>query len=386
MTTSYPIEPSSVSGVFVKHLCDALEALGKFELTIVTPSYQVVERDNSSVKFVRYAPKELENIAHSPGGLPAALNRSKWNLVWLISMFLMLFLSGFNLAKKSDVLHAHWSLSGVLLVFWSCVFRRKLVVTLRGQDVNLAKKKKVFKILLDIVIRYADVVVCVSQNQVDYLRNSYSFAVKKIILIPNGVEKVFFEIGSRRKKLNFKKKKKIKLLTSSSLIPIKKNEVLIRSLLFLDKKFELVLLGDGPERMNLERLVAELKLQDRVLFTGQMTGNEKLNYWEDADIFVFASESEGRPNVLYEAYASRLPAVVSDIPGNREIMGVEALYFPVGNVDKLVENIMTIEEQSVQKKQHFEQDQLFNELLSWRQSAERHSKLYFDMLQRRVTE
>ena len=55
MTTSYPIEPSSVSGVFVKHLCDALEALGKFELTIVTPSYQVVERDNSSVKFVRYA-------------------------------------------------------------------------------------------------------------------------------------------------------------------------------------------------------------------------------------------------------------------------------------------------------------------------------------------
>ena len=83
----------------------------------------------------------------------------------------------------------------------------------------------------------------------------------------------------------------------------------------------LVLVGDGPERSALERRVAELRLSERVVFTG----------WQDdpgawirgADLFVHASEREAWSLVVAEAMLAGIPVIASDIPAIVELVGRE---------------------------------------------------------------
>ncbi|WP_169578104.1 glycosyltransferase [Salinimicrobium xinjiangense] len=96
----------------------------------------------------------------------------------------------------------------------------------------------------------------------------------------------------------------------------------------------LVIAGEGSLRRELEKLIRELQLQKKVFLMG---------YREDipsllalADFFVFPTYFEGLPGSLVEAIISKTPAIVSDIPENRECFpGDEALFFPPGDINKL---------------------------------------------------
>jgi len=72
----------------------------------------------------------------------------------------------------------------------------------------------------------------------------------------------------------------------------------------------------GPDaqghQANLERLVVELRLQERVVFTGMLNGAERIEALVDADLFVLSSYQENFGNVVIEAAAAGRPVVVSD--------------------------------------------------------------------------
>ncbi len=71
----------------------------------------------------------------------------------------------------------------------------------------------------------------------------------------------------------------------------------------------LVIVGDGPERKNLERLSLELGLEDVVIFTGYVNATDVGAYYQHADVFVFASTSETQGLVALEAAACGCPVV-----------------------------------------------------------------------------
>lgn len=75
----------------------------------------------------------------------------------------------------------------------------------------------------------------------------------------------------------------------------------------------LLLVGDGPERPNLEQQANQPGLQDRVRFTGHQAN--PLPFYEAADVFALPSLSEGSPNVLLEAMMAGTPAVASAVGG-----------------------------------------------------------------------
>jgi len=78
----------------------------------------------------------------------------------------------------------------------------------------------------------------------------------------------------------------------------------------------LTMLGDGPERAGMEQRVADLKLIDRVSFTGYVRGSDKIQLLLDADLFVFPTYyGEGCPVVLLEAMAAGLPIVTHGAGG-----------------------------------------------------------------------
>jgi GalNAc-alpha-(1->4)-GalNAc-alpha-(1->3)-diNAcBac-PP-undecaprenol alpha-1,4-N-acetyl-D-galactosaminyltransferase len=102
--------------------------------------------------------------------------------------------------------------------------------------------------------------------------------------------------------------------------------------------WRLVILGEGPERPNLERLRDELKLGDRARLAGQVA--DTWPWLRQAGIFLMSSRSEGFPNALTEAMAAGLPVISTDCPsGPADIItpGVDGLLVPTEDPAALAE-------------------------------------------------
>ncbi|HEY3028433.1 MAG TPA: glycosyltransferase family 4 protein [Pyrinomonadaceae bacterium] len=82
-------------------------------------------------------------------------------------------------------------------------------------------------------------------------------------------------------------------------------------------RFKLVIVGEGPERANLERAVREKGLGAYIIFVGQV--EDISPYYAIADALALPSHSEGSPNVLLEAMAAGLPAIATAVGGVPEI-------------------------------------------------------------------
>src|SRR6202012_1648269 len=89
--------------------------------------------------------------------------------------------------------------------------------------------------------------------------------------------------------------------------------------------FDVMIVGDGPERPALEQLATRLGVQNRVSFAGAL-GHDRLPQSDSAaDALVLASSREGWANVLLEAMACGTPVVASSVWGTPEVVrGPEA--------------------------------------------------------------
>jgi len=104
-----------------------------------------------------------------------------------------------------------------------------------------------------------------------------------------------------------------------------------------EPRLRLILLGGGSQAGLVQGLLAAHGLHERVHLGGQVGQNELPRYYQAADVYVSASHSDGSSVSLMEALASSLPALVSDIPGNREWVadGRQGWLFPVGDAQAL---------------------------------------------------
>lgn len=130
------------------------------------------------------------------------------------------------------------------------------------------------------------------------------------------------------------------LLAVGRLEVVKNYPVLIRTFARLAAHYpdwDLVILGEGPQRPVIEAAIRDQSLGTRVLLPG-IAGNIG-RWYERADLYVMTSQSEGFPNSLAEALAHGLPAVSFDCDtGPRDIIrhGVDGLLVPANDADMLM--------------------------------------------------
>ena len=104
----------------------------------------------------------------------------------------------------------------------------------------------------------------------------------------------------------------------------------------------MVLVGDGPEREALGRLVKEKQLEKQVFFAG--AHYDVQNYYTAATVYAHSSPAEGLPTVLLEAMYYGLPiASTNSEPGVREILRDNCgLITPVGDAEALADSIYNL--------------------------------------------
>ncbi len=114
----------------------------------------------------------------------------------------------------------------------------------------------------------------------------------------------------------------------------------------------LLIPGAGSLSRQISRVFEQYKILDRVHMPGQLAQAELPEIYRAADLYVSASQSDGSSVSLMEALASGLPALVSDIPGNREWVqpGEEGRLFPIRDQIALTEKILQATTQPSQLK------------------------------------
>lgn len=105
--------------------------------------------------------------------------------------------------------------------------------------------------------------------------------------------------------------------------------------------WRLVIIGEGDDRPRLEGLTRELKLTQRITFTGFVDQTTKVDYLRRAHIAVCASLKEGWGLTNIEANACGTPVVAADVPGLRDSArdGETGLLFPHGDIVALRERL-----------------------------------------------
>lgn len=250
-----------------------------------------------------------------------------------------------NKRAPLDILHVHYavphSTSALLAKQMICAKeskRLKVITTLHGTDSELVGQMPQYKPVVEYSLNWSNAVTTVSH----YLKKTTTeqFEIDgdvKVIYNPINTE-IFTppEVKPKRCERH--------IMHISNFRPVKrvldaiKAFDLIQSVVYS----KLIMVGDGPDRMQAEQMVERLGLKGRVEFAGpQLDVAEVLR---DADLLLSTSESETFGMTIAEAMATEVPVVAAEVGGVPEVVvdGVTGLLSPVGDIQKLAENAIHI--------------------------------------------
>lgn len=224
------------------------------------------------------------------------------------------------------------------------LLRKPYVVWGRGSDVYLPGKFT--KSISKLVLKNANTVIALTD---DMKREMQNICSREVSVIPNGIDLTSFGDLSRkeaRSKLQIKEGEKV-ILFVGTLRPVKGVRYLIEAMSGVNQdhpKAKLMLVGDGEEREELESLVEEFGLNERVKFIGRVQNEEIPQYMVASDVLVLPSLSEGFPVTILEAMASGLPIVATKVGGLPEIIkdGENGILVESKSPDEIAEKVLLI--------------------------------------------
>ena len=246
--------------------------------------------------------------------------------------------------KEYDLVHVHlFPAQYFAIAAKRLSFSKKPFVFTEHSTSNRRFQSRRYKMADRIVYNVYTKVICITEKVKAAVVKQTALPAKKLTVIQNGVdlEKIRQAKPLSRQILNFTDRDVLILQVSSFQEP-KDQHTVIRSLQHLPANVKLLLAGDGVLRPQCEQLVAELKLQERVMFLGIRSNIPSL--LKTADVIVLSSKYEGLSLSSIEGMASGRPFVASNVPGLAEVVGGAGILFPQGDDQRLAQEIRRLME------------------------------------------
>ncbi|MBA6155007.1 N-acetyl-alpha-D-glucosaminyl L-malate synthase BshA [Tenacibaculum sp. S7007] len=250
-----------------------------------------------------------------------------------------------------EVLHVHYAIPHAYAAYMAKKMLEdkginvKVVTTLHGTDITLVGSHPTYKTAVEFSINKSDEVTTVS--------NSLKEDTLRLFNIEKDIKVVYnFIDGEKYAKAHQTECKRIalakpeeKILTHvSNFRPVKRTNDVIRIFNKVQKEIpsKLLMVGDGPERLNAENLVKEFGLEDRVLFLGNSNEVEKILCY--SDVFLLPSETESFGLAALEAMAASTAVISTNRGGLPEvnIHGKTGYLSEFGDVDDMAKNAIAI--------------------------------------------
>jgi len=307
-STLYPNPARPNHGVFVENRLRHLVAGGEVSSTVLAPVPwfpfrhpsvpRLESRHGMAVHHPRYPAPPGLGMYTAPAALLAAARR------------VLPALREAGLAF--DAIDAHYLYpDGVAAIRLGRELGLPVVITARGSDTSQLPDHALPRRLIQEAIRQSAALIAVSAGLREGLL-ALGAPPEKVTVLRNGVDLEAFRLPSDRVPNATRS-----LLSVGHLIPRKGHDLVIRSLTHLPGH-HLVVVGEGPQREELEVLAQRLGVADRVRFAGPRPHAELRHFYGAADVMILASSREGWANVLLESMACGTPVVASPAWGSRE--------------------------------------------------------------------
>jgi teichuronic acid biosynthesis glycosyltransferase TuaC len=333
LTPFFPSNQNEVSGCFIAEPIEQLIQSGVDSIVIAaTPIYRSRKTPSSSAAadWVRY-PQVPGNLGLSSAG--------KFFYARLLRRIRKL-----HSVKPIDVIHAHAALPcGHAAALLSRRLNIPFVVTIHGLDVfntcflggiPAAWRRKVS---LD-VYRAARTIICIS-GKVQQILQTGMPAETCSTIVYNGVNPSLFSpnpVAARQ----FDPE----ILIVGNLQPSKGQELVLRALANLRALFPRLrcrIIGEGPERSQLEALARNLDIGEQVQFVGRQSRSEVAEAMRRCSVFVLPSRNEGLGCVYLEAMSCGKPVIACRGQGIEEVIehGKNGWLIPVDGLEPLVQGL-----------------------------------------------
>lgn len=230
---------------------------------------------------------------------------------------------------KVDMIYSYWCNYGALIGIEASAHKINVVCRAHGYDLYDYRHRAHYIPFYKYIIQNIDFIYPVSNDGVKYLHKKYPQYKAKILLARLGVKNSSISESS--------KDGIFRIVSCSSLIPLKRVALLARALCRLYEKIEWVHFGDGPERDKIEKILKDKHQNLSVRLFGNMPNDFVLDFYKNnpVDIFINVSQTEGIPVSIMEAMSFSIPVIAPKIGGIPEILNDLNGFLTDANIDDI---------------------------------------------------
>lgn len=230
--------------------------------------------------------------------------------------------------KRADIIHIQsiFSISTPISLLFSLLFRKKTIISPRGSLgswclKNGSKLKKIWLSLLIKPLISNSIFHATSVQEEQEIHDCFHNA--NIEIIPNGINFSEYQVYNKLSKIEFLSKfankhfnEVDKIIISMGRLHKKKGfDILINSFTYLLDTYphaKLLIAGsDEGEKENLLKIINEKNISNSAFIVGNILGNDKVDFFANADVFALPSHNENFGNVFVESLASGTPIIAS---------------------------------------------------------------------------
>ena len=252
-----------------------------------------------------------------------------------------------------DVIHCNTPMGGIVTRLAARKARKngtKVIYTAHGFHFYKGAPKKNWIVFYPIekffANHYTDRLITITNEDYDLANEKFKCQIERIHGVGVDENRYFPVLEDEKKELRsqmgYNENQKL-ILCVGELLPNKNQQMAIRTMTEVTKQYPdaiLLIAGNGPEKNNLEQLIAELGLQNNVELLGYVTNLQ--DYQHIADVCVACSKREGLPLNIVEAMLSGTPVVATYNRGHRELIqdGKNGYLIVGDNIEQMEQKVL----------------------------------------------